>query len=602
MGLADAAHLRAPCLLVILLCSAGSTLAKQSLRVQTGWTSDAQHHIGVANVSASAANATTARRRRSKGHQFRRTTPGRDIDLEKLAERGRLLNVEVLGFMDLPFIPESSRAPLASVAVPPRDLYGTKHCYGDENFLKLSENLPKDFCVFDQAWGYDFPGHFDEFATERLLLSRWVRAPEACGAEPPLRPCGDAPRDVVVAPSLFMHILRDQVEDHGAQWKVVWSFNGTEHDMYWNALRKIYVEQHNSVGGTPHIVVHHSYAFDAPFFGTMLHHLTLQPKWFADKVIIVAIESDLPNRRMELLHSNFTPSPELLLKRRWGGQLDHPTKGTPTIVSLPYPVPVFEPVSFTQPAPDYDPEKPRRIAVLFSADNDRGGHGANSIRSVIRSQMLNAGAVCSEHTCLFCSGGNSTPDGDVTPGTSCPEAFGNASSEAHAESQLSNMWDFATSSTFCLEPAGDTLTRSHFFVSLLAGCIPVIFDGGHDDFSAEQTSWPFRRLGEEEGQAITYSNFTMKFEASEVKAGTSPFLQVLLLMPSRNPERIRALREGVDRAAAYLRYSLDECGGVETDCDAFARFRHFLRRLRGKTSQPLYATAVAGQNNVENAD
>jgi hypothetical protein len=31
-------------------------------------------------------------------------------------------------------------------------------------------------------------------------------------------------------------------------------------------------------------------------------------------------------------------------------------------------------------------------------------------------------------------------------------------------------------SNFCLEPAGDTPTRSHLYTAMLCGCIPVIFD------------------------------------------------------------------------------------------------------------------------------
>ena len=34
----------------------------------------------------------------------------------------------------------------------------------------------------------------------------------------------------------------------------------------------------------------------------------------------------------------------------------------------------------------------------------------------------------------------------------------------------------AANADFCLEPAGDTPTRSHLYLSVLNGCIPVIFD------------------------------------------------------------------------------------------------------------------------------
>ena len=34
----------------------------------------------------------------------------------------------------------------------------------------------------------------------------------------------------------------------------------------------------------------------------------------------------------------------------------------------------------------------------------------------------------------------------------------------------------AANADFCLEPSGDTPTRSHLYLSVLHGCIPVIFD------------------------------------------------------------------------------------------------------------------------------
>ena len=51
-------------------------------------------------------------------------------------------------------------------------------------------------------------------------------------------------------------------------------------------------------------------------------------------------------------------------------------------------------------------------------------------------------------------------------------------------------------STFCLEPAGDTPTRSHFYLAVLCGCIPVIFDGVHDTFgNVSRTPWAWREPG-----------------------------------------------------------------------------------------------------------
>ena len=55
----------------------------------------------------------------------------------------------------------------------------------------------------------------------------------------------------------------------------------------------------------------------------------------------------------------------------------------------------------------------------------------------------------------------------------------------------------AVNSDFCLEPDGDTPTRSHFYVALQAGCIHVIFDyqGDGNYSSTIKTDWPFRHCG-----------------------------------------------------------------------------------------------------------
>ena len=39
-----------------------------------------------------------------------------------------------------------------------------------------------------------------------------------------------------------------------------------------------------------------------------------------------------------------------------------------------------------------------------------------------------------------------------------------------------NAYKRVLNTDFCLEVSGDTPTRSHFYLAVLAGCIPVIFD------------------------------------------------------------------------------------------------------------------------------
>ena len=62
------------------------------------------------------------------------------------------------------------------------------------------------------------------------------------------------------------------------------------------------------------------------------------------------------------------------------------------------------------------------------------------------------------------------------------------------------LWQAELESDFCLEPPGDTLTRAHFYMSVQAGCIPVIFDAAAGQprrhifsvYDHTQTAWAWR--------------------------------------------------------------------------------------------------------------
>jgi hypothetical protein len=159
--------------------------------------------------------------------------------------------------------------------------------------------------------------------------------------------------------------------------------------------------------------------------------------------------------------------------------------------------------------------------------------------------------------------------------------------------QLLQMYNLAVRSQFCLQPAGDTLTRSHFFVSVLSGCVPVIFDRQVSSLysSAVPTWWPWRSspndprakvLSRKDGDSnpfVDYHNFTVVFDASKV-ASSADFEKctvALLEMPQRDPARYAGLRAGLDRVGKLMHYGMDMCQGV--NCDAFAAFQGVLERL-----------------------
>ncbi len=165
---------------------------------------------------------------------------------------------------------------------------------------------------------------------------------------------------------------------------------------------------------------------------------------------------------------------------------------------------------------------------------------------------------------------------------------------------LFRMYEIAIRSQFCLEPSGDTLTRSHFFVAALSGCIPVLFDKPTTEHysGSVPTWWPWRSHPEDPRSGIVsrgpssgrpssaspfvdYANFTVIFDANKIHSeeGVNAAISKLLMMPQADPARYAALREGLDRMAARLHYGMDMCDGANRD--AFATFRDIVyRRLQ----------------------
>ena len=184
---------------------------------------------------------------------------------------------------------------------------------------------------------------------------------------------------------------------------------------------------------------------------------------------------------------------------------------------------------------------------------------------------------------------------------------------------LKSMWDNVMNSQFCLQPPGDTPTRSHLFVAVLAGCIPVIFDherGGasvgdvatlaprSEYFDGDHaTSWPWRN--NPHPIRLDYSAFAVVFDFNDVKRGKVDFLQVLLDMPTKDPARFQRLRLGVDRASRWMHYGLKECSSLL--CDAFAVFQTTLvmlepelqaRHRRRPAKQHKHRTSLRGNSEV----
>jgi len=234
------------------------------------------------------------------------------------------------------------------------------------------------------------------------------------------------------------------------------------------------------------------------------------------------------------------------------------------------------------------------------------------VRPLVHSHLVSNGASCAGDVCSLCRRhGNSSSS---APGTADGGSSGHAGpcqGNGVKASPTSNptMWEYLVSSTFCLEPAGDTLTRSHLYAALLSGCVPVILDGGVKDFdNSEPTWWAWRgssggdgggggggdgeRKSDDKGNAedgggsrlneLRYRDFAVVVNASAVRSGERDLIQELLSMP---PDRLLALRRNVDKAAQVMRYARDPAA-----TDAFTALRAAITASAQKKSHRIADT------------
>ena len=119
-------------------------------------------------------------------------------------------------------------------------------------------------------------------------------------------------------------------------------------------------------------------------------------------------------------------------------------------MTLPYPVGVVSVANFSKSQGRYHPPARRRIAVTFVGKN------RTTFRRFLISQFNSTGGIVTE-----------------TKSYKCAPGYESTNCGLPAEPSVYQM---VTNTDFCLEPTGDTPTRSHFYLAVLAGCIPVIFD------------------------------------------------------------------------------------------------------------------------------
>ena len=168
--------------------------------------------------------------------------------------------------------------------------------------------------------------------------------------------------------------------------------------------------------------------------------------------------------------------------------------GGPLLITLPTPMgyaQAFDLLAFDaqqlrqhgeagQPARDASASRivRRDIAILWSAGLSRTATlfvsgRRQAIRPRIVEALLAADARCTNRDmshCVICAPGVSDQAGWCAAG----------------EGPESGVFE-PLRATFCIEPPGDTLGRSHPFLAIQSGCIPVLIDGGHRAYAPGPT-------------------------------------------------------------------------------------------------------------------
>jgi hypothetical protein len=140
-----------------------------------------------------------------------------------------------------------------------------------------------------------------------------------------------------------------------------------------------------------------------------------------------------------------------------------------------------------------------------------------------------------------------------------------SSSSSNKDAKKNKFWppkqatEKMTSTTFCLQPAGDTLSRKSFFESLQAGCIPVVFR--NDDAYLEQLPFsnviPYRQIYYYIPQSCVLDQLcfivveTNNNNNNSTMIPTTSFVDVLRNVPLKTVHRSRELIQEYGRMWMY---------------------------------------------------
>eukprot|EP00747_Dinoflagellata_sp_TGD_P138872 gnl/TRDRNA2_/TRDRNA2_175841_c2_seq1.p2 gnl/TRDRNA2_/TRDRNA2_175841_c2~~gnl/TRDRNA2_/TRDRNA2_175841_c2_seq1.p2 ORF type:complete len:230 (-),score=19.08 gnl/TRDRNA2_/TRDRNA2_175841_c2_seq1:21-710(-) len=213
----------------------------------------------------------------------------------------------------------------------------------------------------------------------------------------------------------------------------------------------------------------------------------------------------------------------------------------------------------------FDPARHRPIAVSFTGNIHKNRDGGNRVRpmlnTIFKYHHAKQFALNNTHSLIWCATAQKTGRDEQACGVS-----------------LKNVYDVAVNSVFCLEPPGDTLSRSHLYVAVVSGCIPVIFDGGHPLYNDEPTRWAWRSTFPTQlPHFVDYEKFAVVFKYGEIVSKTDVIAKLLDLL-YKHPDRVLELRRNLQAVAPLMLYSMQKTA----EPDAFQSFYDVLDALTDK--------------------
>ncbi|KAG8457581.1 hypothetical protein KFE25_003735 [Diacronema lutheri] len=479
---------------------------------------------------------------------------------------------------------------------------------------------PRGMCVHSTP--FDKKYIVDQYSLHLVVLSRFLQIVPICTDER-----GSCGADIVVVPSFTFHVQLI-VNEKGIRSgcfhaKQMWAF--------WESALRRHGRMDDPRGG-PLIFVPEPRTWDAVHANVEL--LAALPPAFVSRVAIGTIMSNIDSASAARMEPGWRDGAEEELRRRegllarWQRSAHEPMPlsfGGPLLITLPIPMgysQAFDLLAFDAQqlrqhgragvaAPEASANRivRRDIAILWSAGISRtsvlfarGRHQA--IRPRMANALLAAGARCTNRDmshCVICAPGVSDQAGWCAAG----------------EGPESGVFE-PLRATFCIEPPGDTLGRSHPFLAIQSGCIPVLIDGGHRAYAPGPTWWPWRparpsstpddgaadgdlaqRLSagasavrnssspadpangggrETRGSTLTvpYEEFAVLIDEAEVIQPGDAWLQRLIALAADDAWVARK-RAAMQRVAPHFVFAPRGCGRAECG-DAFSGLQRALKR------------------------